>query len=756
MTKKFGTFQGVFVPSTEAILGTVLFLLMPLLSVDVGLPVMLLIIFLAHSVTISTAFSLADCATNLNRIEGGGMYALTKLSLGTALGGSIGIQLFLAQAASIGFYCIGFSEPLFPIIAPLLEKIPMIQGTTIAFQKHLIATFFCAVFFIIVMFGADFTLKIQMLILAVLGISIVTIFIAPLLPIEYQQKAVFSAAPNLGGARPLTIGIFFLTFTQFFPAVTGISTGIGMSGDLKNPKKSIVNGTFLAIFVTFVVYIIAAVVFSFLDRSLLLTGYKTDGSPDGIILTDLMGLNAPFPAKIPGLLILAGVLFATSSSALSVFMTAPRTAQFLAKDGIFPKYLRFLEKDFKSGGNEPRFAVIVSFAIGLAVIWMGSINFAAVIVGIMFLTVYGWVNGAAFLERASHNPGFRPTFKGHWAISLYGFISCLTAICLFNWYVGIAIFFIQFLVFWLILKFKTEGNLEGVWWGVLYTAMVKILKRLKNIVQGTKNWRPILDSYAYCTDNSAWEILADLSEKIASYQGMVHLNLIKSSKKFDKEIDISVSRVPTRIIDTNDPNQAILTLLQGSHMGGLEPNTVMMEFNPRQDNVRILKAVLNSGKNILMLVNGIKYKNTETLDIWWRGERNGNLMVLLAYIINRSLIEKKCSPFKIRVIRRLDRYEDPVNAHDSLEKLLRLARLGGEVVILPFDEVPFFETLENISSHSSLIMMGLPGNYIDMETSKIRLFKLDDFFFTKEINHYEKLPPILFIRSTKIMNITES
>ncbi len=128
MKKKFGTFKGVFVPSTEAILGTVLFLLLPVLTADVGLFSMMLIIVLAHTVTFATSFSIADCATNLNNIGGGGMYALSKRSLGLAFGGSIGIQLYLAQAASIGFYCIGFAEPLQPIIAPLLAEFPGLRG----------------------------------------------------------------------------------------------------------------------------------------------------------------------------------------------------------------------------------------------------------------------------------------------------------------------------------------------------------------------------------------------------------------------------------------------------------------------------------------------------------------------------------------------------------------------------------------------------------------------------------------------------
>ena len=78
MSKKFGTFAGVFVPSFEAIIGTVIFLLLPLLVVQIGLFWMLIIVILSHTVTLSTTASISDCVTNLNHIGGGGLYAICK------------------------------------------------------------------------------------------------------------------------------------------------------------------------------------------------------------------------------------------------------------------------------------------------------------------------------------------------------------------------------------------------------------------------------------------------------------------------------------------------------------------------------------------------------------------------------------------------------------------------------------------------------------------------------------------------------
>ena len=750
MSIKFGTFKGVFVPSTEAILGTVLFLLMPLLTADVGLIVMLGIVLLAHSVTLATTSSLSDCATNLNHIEGGGMYALAKQSLGSAMGGSIGIMLYLAQAASIGFYCIGFAEPLQTILFPWLSRF----SADILVQKQLLATLFMLVFFVIVMIGADFTLKLQILILFVLLISVFTIFAAPMIDPVYQGEAVFDSRPNMNGNRPLTIAVFFLTFTQFFPAVTGISSGIGMSGDLKNPRKSIVIGTFTAIGMTMIFYLLAAVVFSFIRQDVLITGYSS-GMPIGIILTELFGLNRSFPNNIPGVLILAGVLFATCSSALSVFMTGPRTLQFLTRDGILPKPFSFLQNDFKKSGTEPRWATILSFFIGLLIIWMGSINFASMVVGILFLVVYGWVNGAAFLERISKNPAFRPTFKGHWLISLYGFSACIIAICLFNWIVGVVIFVSQYIMFRLILKYKSNGRLEGVWWGFVFSRITNGLSRLKRIVQGTRNWRPVLTAYAFAESPVECQAVIDIAEQIASFQGLVSCNLFfqgEAGSSQDQLLDIASSSVPVSLVKTTNPTDSIITLLQGSNVTGIENNTVLLAYSNKVNNVKIIKSVLEDKQNLLLYKPGKAFEGRMQLDIWWRGERNGNLMVLLAFIINRYLLDHKLAPYNIRIIRMLEKDQLEKDSRAEIERLLRLSRIEGEIIILPRTDKGFKETLYETSGGASLIMLGLPGNYENRITG---VFKLNQLFFDREIQGYKDLPPVLFIKSYMAMNLIE-
>ena len=229
--------------------------------------------------------------------------------------------------------------------------------------------------------------------------------------------------------------------------------------------------------------------------------------------------------------------------------------------------------------------------------------------------------------------------------------------------------------------------------------------------------------------------------------------IIKTEKENEIDIDISQYKIPTGIVSVSDPSQSILSIIQTNIIGGLAHNTVLMEYTKRVDTVKIINKILSLNKNILLLKNGKKFEKNDVIDIWWRGERNGNLMVLLAYIMKSSIDDSGNKSFKIRIIRRLDEGDEEKSSYNEMVTLLEKARLTGDVVILPFTTEPFVETVYKTSKNSDLLMMGIPGNYTDRGSG--RFFNLNEFFFNKEINRYDELPPILFIKSAYVMNLIE-
>lgn len=736
-----GTFSGVFVPSFEAILGAVLFLILPMLTGTMGLWKMLIIVIFSNTVTLATAFSIADCATNIERVGAGGMYAMSRRSLGRAFGGSIGIQLFLAQTACIGFYAIGFAEPL----QELLLRISFVHNFMGSFdpliQKQIIATFIVFIALILGIIGADFIVKIQMVIFIILIVSVGSIFLSPLLGLTHDQAPLFSGSVNLSGSA-LGMG-FWAALAAFFPAVTGIDAGVGMSGDLKNPKTSLPKGTFLAIGVTSLVYIGITVIYSLIRPELLIF---TRG---GTIPTaaSIFAQSAVIP-----ILIIIGILVATGSSALSYFMTAPRTAQALARDRIIPKPLYFLSRDWLKRGIEPRWATLLTFIIILPVIWSGDVTQASIVVGICFLVVYGWINLAAFLERVSGNPSFRPTSRGHWTISLYGFLMCMIAISFFNMWVGIGILVSQLLIFSLLLKYKSHRKLEGVWWGVLFSGLNWGFKRMRAIVQGSKNWRPVVGTFCFADQKEVSRRTIEMGERIANYQGLIMYNILKPQKQpeilFRPPEGAQIIEIPGDQYDSG-----ILSILQAAVPGGFKINTALFPLDSRINFFEVTAKLINMGKNVLLYKHGAaSLPESNRIDVWWKGEENGNLMALLAYIINKTDIKEGKTPKSIRIIRKISGVVEEEASKVEMENILRRARLSGEVLILPEDDKSIHESIKEHSRDALLIIMGMPG---ERKGGIAALFSLDEYFFTKELDKFIELPPVLFVKASRMMNLME-
>ena len=383
-----GTFGGVFTPSILTILGLILFLRVGYVVGSGGAFQALLILALATTISVLTSISLSAIATN-RRVRGGGDYYLISRSLGVSFGGGLGLVLFVAQAVSVGFYCVGFAEGAGALLPPQWAVPPQILAGGAALLLLLLAYL-----------GADLATRFQFLVMALLVAALVSFFAGALPAVESSQLS--------DGLRvPDTSPGFWVLFAVFFPAVTGFTQGVSMSGDLADPAKSLPSGTFAAVALSTVVYASAILV---LAASL--PGPELTGDP----------LAMKRLASVPGL-IDAGVIAATLSSALASFLGAPRILQALASDRVFVALSPFARGHGES--NNPRRAVLLTGAIAGATIAAGNLNAIAGLVSMFFLISYGLLNYATYVEATAASPSFRPRFRFfHARASLAG-----TALC---------------------------------------------------------------------------------------------------------------------------------------------------------------------------------------------------------------------------------------------------------------------------------------------------------------------------------------
>jgi len=385
--KRFGTFNGVFTPAILTILGVVLYLRGGWVVGNAGLLGALLIILLAHAISFATGLSLSSITTNI-RIGPGGAYSIITKSLGPEMGGSIGIPLYCAQTLAVVFYIYGFAE-----------------GWVWAFPGHDIVLV-AGIIWICVLFvsylSARLAIRIQYFIMAIIGLSLLSIFLG---------KGSNGGEVVLWGNFPKAD--FWKVYAIFFPAVTGIMSGVGMSGELKDPKRNIPYGVMTAIGVGFIIYIVMAIWLSLKVPIESLVSNKN-------ILADLARWKW---------LVLMGLMGATLSSALGSIVASPRILEALARQRVIPLFAFFSKR---GPSNEPRNAILFSgFAVGIFV-FLGRLDTIAPLLTMFFLLTYGMINAVVFIEQSIGIASFRPTFRIPRFVSLFGAIGSIVTMILIS------------------------------------------------------------------------------------------------------------------------------------------------------------------------------------------------------------------------------------------------------------------------------------------------------------------------------------
>ena len=395
--KKFGTFLGVYLPSTLTVLGLIMYLRFGWVVGNLGLPLTIFIVILANVITFITGLSAAAIATNI-KVGIGGVYYLISRSLGLETGGAIGVAFFISRTLSITFYAFGLSELIF------LFWPAEIWGAMPGYAIPLLTAIIIILITLASGKSADLVLKFQvpMLILVVLSI------LALMGGVFLNELRMPELSPEYRTVSP--DGGLWIVFAVFFPGVTGFLAGIAMSGDLKTPGISIKDGTIYSVFTGLGVYLLIPVLLS------ISAAVSFENMAD-----ESYGLQSWIDiAFLGGLFIYPAACGAILSSAIGSVLSGPRVLQSLSIDGLAPK---FLSKVSKTG--QPTIATWITGAIALAAVALGDLNTVAKFVTVLFLTLYVIINLVAAIENLVAEPSYRPSVNIPWYVSLAGALGSL-------------------------------------------------------------------------------------------------------------------------------------------------------------------------------------------------------------------------------------------------------------------------------------------------------------------------------------------
>jgi len=683
---RFGTFAGVFTPCTLTILGVIMFLRFGQVVGQAGLLQALVIILMAKVITVLTTFSLSAIATN-TRVKGGGAYFLISRSLGVEYGGAIGLVFFLAQAISVAMYIIGFSEAF-------LHAFP-----NVTVPLWIIASIVNAAIFLCVMIGAGWVIKIQYGILLVLVLSLISFFAG-----AFEQASVETLASNLQPSY-LDKQSIFTIFALFFPAVTGIMAGANMSGDLKDPAKSIPTGTLWSVVVTAIVYTGMAFMLA------------ASVSQAELINNNLIiGSLALSPA-----LVTAGIFAATLSSALGSMLGAPRILQALADDEIYAQ-LRYFAVG--SGPNrEPRRATVLTFIVSAICIRFGNLDLIAPIITMAFMITYGTLNLATFYESITHNPSYRPRFRYcHWSTALAGAIGCFGVMFLISPSSAAISILGMFVLHRLITLRKITTRWGDVKSGVVFEKTRRSLLKLQHEFYHPKNWRPNI----LALSGGAWsrQHLAVYGHWLTSGHGILTLAQVLlgnvdelSERRATQErllskfiTDSEIEAFPTVVCSSSVP-QGIQSLVQCYGIGDLRPNTILLGWPNDEDRFeafgKMLRTVNFLHRSMIVLrcreeVYDPWTASQGTIDVWWRGQKNGELMLLLAHLLKQNLDWRK---HEIRLLRVIPAEKARKDVEEHLSGLAQKGRIEVAVSAVISDDPAV--AIQETSKDAAVVFLGL-------------------------------------------------
>jgi len=661
---------------------------------NLGLEKTLLVVFIANSITLVTTLSFSSMATNM-KVGVGGAYFIISRSLGLGIGAAIGVPLFLSQAVSITLYSYGLAESLRIIWA----DVPLLPVSVVIILAVTIVS----------LYGAKFALKTQIPLLILVGISLAAFAVGAMskIPVD-QTPTVLPVLDKIG---------FWVGFAVFFPAVTGVMAGLSLSGDLKEPGKAIPIGAISATITGFIIYLGIPVL---LSRA---------ADPFQLQTDSLIWLKI---APLGALLILPGLWGAILSSAVGSVLGAPRTLQAITRDQIGNQRLRaFVSSKIGIG-----VALAVSAVIALGAAFLGELNAVAKVVTMFFLTVYGTINIVAGLETLSGDPSWRPKFRVPWAVNIACGLACIWVMFLISPLASLAAIAIEILL-WLFFARREQRATWGDSRRGVYEAILRwVLIRLSRRTMSARNWRPHV--LVFVDDARRKLDLIKFASWFSQNRGVVTVCELIIGDLLKEDIDTSERlestsqlmrfedlTVFTEVDVVDNVINGIVDVSQANGIAGFSSNTIVLGW-PRDPGMladflittRRLEKIQKSvviGKISPQRIFPVR-KSRREIHVWWGGlKQNGDLMLLLAYLLTRNP-EWRGSEIKVLCAASNDFARQ--NTERYLESMLRDIRIEAEcdVFIKPSDS-SISEIIQSRSAEADAVFLGLatpePGQELE-------------------------------------------
>lgn len=732
-SRKLGTLNGVFLPCLQTILGVILFLRLTHITSQAGCVETTLIILTCVTSTFLTSLSLSAMATN-GTICAGGPYYIISRTLGSEIGGSLGLLFYLGTTMAASMYVLGAIEAL--------QSTPGLTfGHAFVYDTQIACFILMFVLTCVVSVGVKYVNMASNIFLGMVFLSIFCMCLGCVL---------FASGVFLGRLQPWDLvffdnvwsryepdpvtGImpdFFSLLAIFYPSVTGILAGSNRSAVLADPGKSIPKGTISAILTTTTIYISVVWLFGLTIAN---PTMKTDK-----FVTAAIAFPNDQVVKI-------GVIVSCIGAALQCLVGAPRLLAAISMDDSMP-FLRNLKPE--SSTAEPRRAIWVTWMLASLPTMAGNLDHITPIITMFYLLMYSGINLSCFFLGVLKSPGFRPTFKYfHWSISLLGFVWCLGLALVISWYTAMAALGLFAALYVYNKKQKAQKDWGDVGDALRYTTVTTALRALAIANSEdfhAKNWRPQLLSLVDTDDcgnptnlhvlslasqlkkgrgiNMVVSIMDRSEEGMRGFDAYDTCELVSHSKTLLKQHmnRESMDGFAEVSATTSKLSEAIWAAVVHSGLGPLSPNTVMLSYpsilSRRQrksdlewdeDYVIAVNGIMNLKKAVILFHGNDHYPTSTdivpnaTIDVWWI-VHDGGLLLLLPYVLSKNGVWGKRGA-KLRLFAvTTSPTENPERLRDAVTNHLSQVRISASVTIIDMSDSTIAADMRHVISEDNCL-----------------------------------------------------
>jgi solute carrier family 12 (sodium/potassium/chloride transporter), member 2 len=702
---KYNTFLGLYLPALLTTLGVVLYLRLGWMVGHTGVYGSVLIISVASGIALITGISIAATATNMN-VGAGGPYYMISRSFGIEAGASIGLPLYFAATCGAAFYALGFAEAVGFYFPELPHK--------------LMALLALGVMAFLSWSSTASALKAQLFIFIAITLSMISIFCG--------------RPPNEGWEQLETVADtlpFWSVFAVFFPAVTGFIAGVSMSGDLKDPARSLPLGTIGAVLTAFILYLSLAL-------------FAAKFIPLEILRTDPHALLKM--AVIPAIAIL-GLFGASLSSVLGSLLAAPRIMQTMARDHILPSALGRGE----GPSHEPRTATLLTFLLAMLAVLTADFNMIAAILTMFFLTAFGMLNLSAGLESFIGNPSWRPSFRSPWWVSILGALACLLAMLMIHSGATIIAVICILIVYLGMKKRGLSARWSDIRGALLTLGARTCVYSIASTSKDARSWRPnvlVLSG----SPHERWHLIT-LADAITHGKGFMTVATVLPKGKINEDrLDqmqntikeyLNRQRIPAlvKVTVADSVMNGAKSLIRYYGLGPLIPNTILMGVTAEDKSLRmqveLLFLCVNLKRNLILVREGehplehMPFEENLKIHVWMGKTKNNNALILaLGTLLQTS---PEWGHGHLELWQQVLSIEEKETTTLYLENFSNTARLDAKVnVVKVEEETDLFDSTRKYSLRSNLLITSLrkpdPGESIEsyLEYYQLLLKRLHD------------------------------